>query len=176
MYYNKIKGDFLIPSVNADKNYAIIGDESGFHQNLNINSIVVIDEDYFRVNTPSIQSAHLLVNYIYLDNTERFMFINNEHEYLVPIVQNIQQQTFSSTNISFKIPFVNPIKMIFWRAQLVSNYNANDLFNYTLDPLTSNTNRIIENELVVLNSINRMELSKPEYYTYMQIYQNKFIA
>ena len=176
MYYNKIKGDFLIPSVNADKNYAIIGDESGFQQNLNNNSIVVIDEDYFRVNTPSIQAAYLLVNYIYLDNTERFMFINNEHEYLVPIVQNIQQQTFSSCNISFKIPYVNPIKIIFWRAQLASNYNANDLFNYTLDPLTSNSNRIIENELVVLNSINRMELSKPEYYTYMQIYQNKFTS
>jgi hypothetical protein len=176
MYYNKIQGDFLIPSVSGDKSYAIIGDESGFQQNLNNNSIVVIDEDYFRINTPSIQAAYLLVNYIYLDNTERFMFINNEHEYLVPVVQNIQQQSFSSTNISYKIPYVNPIKMIFWRAQLASNYNANDLFNYTLIPISTTTNKIIEKELIVLNSINRLELSKPEYYTNLQIYQNKFTS
>jgi hypothetical protein len=176
MYYNKIQGDFLIPSTSGDKNYAITGDDSGFQQNLNNNSMVVTDEDYFRINTPSLQTAYLIVNYIYLDNNERFLFINNEHEYLVPVVQNIQQQTFSSTNISFKIPFVNPIKMIFWRAQLVSNYNANDLFNYTLTPISTTTTRIIEKELIVLNSINRIELNKPEYYTNIQIYQNNFTS
>jgi hypothetical protein len=104
------------------------------------------------------------------------MFINNEHEYLVPVVQNIQQQSFASTNISYKIPYVNPIKMIFWRAQLASNYNANDLFNYTLTPISTTTTKIIEKELIVLNSINRLELSKPEYYTNLQIYQNKFTS
>jgi len=176
MYYNKIQGDFLIPTTSGDKAYAIIGDDSGFQQNLNNNSMVVTDEDYFRVNTPSLQTAYLIVNYIYLDNNERFLFINNEHEYLVPVVQNIQQQTFSSTNISFKIPFVNPIKMIFWRAQLVSNYNANDLFNYTLTPVSTTNTRIIEKELIVLNSINRIELNKPEYYTNIQIYQNNFTS
>ena len=176
LYYNKINGDFLIPSTTGDLNYKIIGDTSKFEQTLTNTSIVILDEDYFRYNTPSIQSAFLLVNYIYLDNTERFMFMNNSHEYLVPVVQNIQKLTFYSTNISYKIPFVNPVKIIFWRAQLVSNYNANDLFNYTLTPISSTSTKLIINELVVLNSINRMELSKPEYYTNIQIYQNKFTS
>ena len=66
--------------------------------------------------------------------------------------------------------------MIFWRAQLVSNYNANDLFNYTLTPVSTTTTRIIEKELIVLNSINRIELNKPEYYTNIQIYQNNFTS
>jgi hypothetical protein len=176
LYYNKIKDDFLIPNVNGDKNYTIIGDDSKFKQNLTNASIVVTDEDYFTVNTPSIQTAYLLVNYIYLDNTERSQFVNNEHEYLVPVVQNIQQQTFYSTNISYKIPFVNPIKIIFWRPQLLANYNSNDLFNYTLEPISITTNRIISQELIVLNSINRIELSAPEYYTNLQIYQNKFTS
>jgi hypothetical protein len=174
LYYNKIKDDFLIPSTTGDLNYSIVGETSQFKQTLTNTSIIVVDEDYFRYNTPSLQTAFLLVNYIYLDNTERFMFMNNTHEYLVPVIQNIQEQTFYSTNISYKIPFVNPVKIIFWRAQLVSNYNANDLFNYTLTPLS--TNKLIINELVVLNSINRMELSKPEYYTNIQIYQNKFTS
>jgi hypothetical protein len=176
LYYNKIKNDFLIPSINNDATYMIIGDDSGFQQNLLNTSIVVLDEDYFRINTPSIQTAFLLVNYIYLDNTERFQFVNNEHEYLVPVVQTIQQQTFYSTNISYKIPFVNPVKIIFWRPQLLANYNSNDLFNYTLEPVSLITNKIIEKELIVLNSINRIELSEPEYYTSVQVYQNKFTS
>ncbi len=174
LYYNKIKDDFLIPITENDVNYVITGDESKFQQNISTDGIVVVDEDYFRLNTPSIQAAYLLVNYIYLDNEERFVFLNNVHEYLVPVIQNIQEQTFYSTNILYKLPYVNPVKILFWRAQLVSNYNSNDIFNYTLDPLVSETNKIIENEYLVINSVNRMELSKPEYYTNIQVYQNKF--
>lgn len=174
LYYNKIKDDFLIPTTENDVNYVITGDESKFQQNISTDAIVIIDEDYFRLNTPSIQSAYLLVNYIYLDNEERFVFLNNVHEYLVPVIQNIQEQTFYSTNILYKLPYVNPVKILFWRAQLVSNYNSNDIFNYTLDPLISETNKIIENEYLVINSVNRMELNKPEYYTNIQVYQNKF--
>jgi len=176
LYYNKIKDDFLIPSLDNDNNYTIIGDESKFQQNISSTAIIVIDEDYFRFNTPTLQAAYLLVNYIYLDNSERFLFVNNTHEYLVPVVQNIQEQTFYSTNISYKIPFVNPVKIIFWRAQLVSNYNANDLFNYSLEPISLTTNKIIEQEYLVLNSVNRMELGKPEYYSLVQIYENKFTS
>ena len=35
----QIKNDFLIPPVNGDKNYTIIGDESGFQQNLTNSSL-----------------------------------------------------------------------------------------------------------------------------------------
>ena len=174
LYYNKIVNDFVVPPISNDQNYVITGDDTNFQQNINSNAIVIVDENYYRLNTPSLQNAYLLVNYIYLDNEERFKFINNSHEYLVPVIQNIQQQTFYSTNILYKIPFYNPIKIIFWRIQLTSNYNSNDLFNYTLDPLISDTNNIIQSEYLVLNSINRMELNKPEYYTNVQIYQNKF--
>ena len=176
LYYDKIKDDFLIPSKDSDVNYIITGDETNFQQNILPFEIIIKDEDYFRFNLPSIQNSYLLVNYIYLDNAERFIFINNEHEYLVPVVQNIQEQKFNSSNISYKIPYYNPIKIIFWRAQLLSNYNSNDLFNYTLDPIVSISNKIIETEHLVLNSINRMELNKSEYYTYIQVYQNKFVS
>jgi len=174
LYYNKIANDFLIPTIANDSNYIIVGDDTKFQQNIDPSAIIIIDEDYFRINIPSIQNAYLLVNYIYLDNEERFIFINNSHEYLVPVIQNIQQQTFYSTNILYKVPFYNPVKIIFWRVQLVSNYTSNDLFNYTLDPLLSDTNNIIQNEYLVLNSINRMELNNPVYYTNVQLYQNKF--
>ena len=119
------------------------------------------------------------------DNNDQYLFRvkaikpNEEYnsiEYLVPITQNIQEQTFYSTNVIYRIPFFNPIKIIFWRAQLLSNYNANDLFNYTLDPVSITTNKIISQEHIVLNSINRIEIGQPEYYSLVQIYQNKFTS
>jgi hypothetical protein len=174
LYYDKINGTFAIPQTSNDINYAITGTVTKFQQNLLSTSFVTTDENYFRFNTPSIQTAYLLVDYIYLDYAERSLFINNTHEYLVPIIQNIQEQTCYSTNIIYKVPFVNPIKIFFWRAQLVSNYNLNDMFNYTINDIISSNTKIIQNEYVVLNSVNQTELSKSEYYTYIQNYQNKF--
>jgi hypothetical protein len=115
------------------------------------------------------------VNYIYLDNIERFNFINKSHEYLIPMVQNVAENNFYSSNISYKIPLNNPNKIIFWRSQLVSNYNSNNLFDYTLYPLTSEKENIINKARIILNSIKRMELSNIESYTNLQIYLNNYV-
>ena len=134
IYYNKIKGDFQIPTY---KNllYKLKGKKSLFETNIEPNSKIVVDETYF-MNPKSIKKTYLLVNYIYLDNKERWFFINKNHEYLVPIVQNISSHTLYNINSSYKIPLVNPSKIIFWRAILLSNQIRNDNFNYTLNPLT----------------------------------------
>jgi len=175
IYYNKLDGDFLIPSTN-DSRYKIIGSISYFETNITPNSLLIVDEPYFRFNTPSIIESYLLVNYIYLDNEERFKFLNNSHEYLIPMVQNIASQTYFSSNISYKIPYVNPNKIIFWIAQLISNINSNDLFNYTLYPITDSYDNIIQSQNLVLNSIDRMQPSNVELYTNLQIYLNDFVS
>ena len=86
---------------------------------------------------------------------------------MVLLNQNIQQQTFYSTNISYKIPFYNPVKIIFWKAQLVSNYNANDLFNYTASPYTdllSNvSDNIIKNDENLVNNCIRIIIENKKY-------------
>lgn len=175
VYYNKLKGDFLIPT-SSNSRYSIIGSTSLFEVNIEPNSLLIKDEPYFRFNTPSIIDAYLLVNYIYLDNEERFNFLNKSHEYLIPMVQNIAEQTFYSANISYKIPFINPNKIIYWRVQLVSNINSNDLFNYTLYPITDTEINIIDKESIVLNSIDRMQPNNIELYTNLQIYLNDYVS
>ena len=175
LYYNKLKGDFLIPAT-LNSRYMIRGNNSYYEANIEPKSLLIQDESYFRYNTPSIIESYLLVNYIYLDNEERFNFLNNSHNYLVPIVQNIAEQTFYSSNISYKIPFINPNKIIFWRAQLISNILANDLFNYTLYPITDEYINIIQSENIILNSINRMDPNNVELYTNLQIYLNNFVS
>jgi hypothetical protein len=175
IYYNKLINDFIVP-LNLDSKYIIYGINSGFEINIKPNSLLIIDESYFNFNTPSLIDAYLLVNYIYLDNDERFIFINKDHQYLIPIVQNISQQTYSSSNIAYKIPFSNPNKIIFWVAQLYSNIILNDIFNYTLYPLSDTYDNIIQSENIILNSIERMEINLVEMYTHLQIYLNKFIS
>ena len=120
---------------------------------------------------------HLYQNPIYyLDNEERFNFTKKEHQYLIPIVQNINEQIAYSSNITYKIPFVNLNKIIFWRCQLVSNYNSNDLFNYSLYPIGNNNESIIEKQTLVFNSIERMQLNNHIHYSNLQTYLNKFCS
>lgn len=173
IFYNKIKGDFISPTT-SNISYPLIGLETMFQCNLVLNSSVIIDESYFQYNYPSLLTAYLLVNYIYLDNEERFNFIKKPQQYLIPTVQNIHEQIYYSTNVSYKIPFINPNKIILWRCCLLSNINSNNLFNYTLYPITDTHNSIINKVSIILNSIQRMELNSWEHYSLLQNYLNNF--
>ena len=170
LYYNPVKGSFIIPTINNDPNLAIIGETSNFITYINTNSVVVQDNTFFNFNTPSLTTAYLLVNYIYLDNFERNKFLNNSHEYLIQTVQNLPQQYIGSLNASYKLDLINPVKLIVWRALLSSNQINNDQFNYT-----HNNENLINKNLVVINSVNRMDLNSNEYYTLIQKYQYNFI-
>jgi hypothetical protein len=174
IYYNKLKGDFIIPNSNIAN--PLIGSITSFSCNIYNNSNIIVDESYFQYNIPSILSAYLLVNYVYLDNEERFNFINKSQQYLIPTVQNVSEQICYSTNISYKIPFVNPNKIILWRCALLSNINSNDAFNYTMNPITITNDSIINNQQIILNSIQRMELNSWEHYSLLQNYINNFTS
>lgn len=171
LYYNKINGDFLIPETDNPK-FDIIGNTSKFTMQIKNNSNIVQDESYFKYNLPSIPSSYLLANYIYLDNDERWKFMNKDHEYLIRTIQNIPEQTINSINTSIKLPIINPIIELIWRFQLQSNYDMKDIFNYTSLPLTSNNEFLAKKETLLLNSQPRTEISVPEYYTYIQSFQS----
>ena len=174
LYYNMIKGKFIIPTEANDSNYTLYGEDTNFPINIVPNTIVVTDNSYFKFNPPSLLDAYLLVNYIYLDNFERYQFINNSHEYLIPVIQTLPEQIVQSTNVSYKLPLVNPVKLIVWRAMLVANKNTNDVFNYTTYPYTENEENIISNNRIVINSVDRMSLDSIDYYTTIPKYQYNF--
>lgn len=171
LYYNPIKGKFIIPVTANDPKYKLIGEKSNFEVNITPNRFVVADNNFFKFNTPSLLDAYLLVNYIYLDNFERFQFINKPQEYLVPVVQSLPEQTIYSTNINYKLALVNPVKLLVWKSSLISNQQNNDSFNYTSYSYTEEPQNIISNNTIVINSVNRMNLNAFEYYTYIPKYQ-----
>ena len=110
-----------------------------------------------------------------MDNFERYNFLNNSHEYLIPVVQTLPEQIISSINSIYKIPFINPIKFIAWRSILKSNIEAKNFFNYSTQPYTTNKDYLIKNNLLLINSIKRMELDSNQYYINIPIYQSKLM-
>ena len=173
IYYNKIKDDFQIP--NQDNIlYNITGEISEFTLQPKINSIIIQDESYFYYGTPALENAYLLVNYIFLDNDERFKFLKNNHQYLIPLIQNIPEQTLYTTNNHIKLPFVNPNKTIFYKTTLKSNIDINNHFNYNCYPLNRKDKEIIQKHLLYINSIKRIEIDDYNFYSVIQNYKNKF--
>lgn len=171
LYYNAIKGTFLVPTTLMDLDYIITGSTSNYTINIQTNSFIVQDEPYFKYNSPSLINSYLIVNYIYLDNLERFHFINSTHQYLVPVVQSLPQQIVYSTNINYKLDLVNPTKLLVWRCILNANLLSNNLFEYTSLPYTDKEENLIHNQKLIINSIERMNLSAPEHYTYLPKYE-----
>jgi len=171
LYYNPIKGTFIVPPNKSSPLYNLIGYISQYVMNINPGTVIIQNNDYFKFNKPSLINSFMLVDYIYLDNFERAKFLNNTHEYLIPIVQTVSDQIIYSMNFGYKLPLINPVKLLVWRGLLVSNYNNNNYFNYTTTPYTDNTEDLIIKNVLVVNSINRMDLDSMEYYTYIPRYQ-----
>lgn len=174
LYYDKISNDFLIPNIESSR-YNIVGRDTLFEVTIPSNSNLTKDESYFPYNFPSLETSFLLANYVYLDNKERWEFLHKDLEYLIPLVDIIPEKKAYSTNISYKIDLMNnPTKIIFWRGQLLSNYESNDIFNYTSYPVDLTPNVLINGTNLIINSINREEEKDHKFYKHLQIYKNKF--
>ncbi len=78
-----------------------------------------------------------------------------------------------STNVTYKLPLTNPVKLLVWRGVLLSNSSANDDFNYTTFPYSESEEEIVNTNTLVINSVNRMEPNSIEYYTFLQKHQYK---
>jgi len=175
IYYNMIKGTFQIPTTQNDINYVLTGMTTNVKINILANSVVVKDSDYFLFNQPSLLNAYVLTDYIYLDNFERAFFINSSHQYLIPTIQTIPEQNIYSVNSVYKLPLFNPVKFIAWRLCLNANINNNNMFNYTSYPFTTDEENLINTNLLVINSTNRIDLNDTEFYTRIQKYQHNFL-
>jgi len=173
IYYDKILGNFQIPETNNNI-YKITGEISKFEITPKTNSLIIKDESYFYLGNPIIEHSFLLVDYIFLDSSEKKKFLKNDKiEYLIEEERFITSQNIYSNNYNYKIPLVNPVKNIYWRAILINNFNLNDKFNYTTYPLTKNKDNILEKHNIIINSIKLIENDAWENYYYLQNYKSK---
>ena len=100
-------------------------------------------------NKYNIQSASLYVDYIYLENEERKLFVQRKHNYLIEQIQmNTEQFNSDQPNINFTMDFCHPVKEIIWIIQnednLTKNTDANpkgnEWFNFSDRSYASKTN------------------------------------
>ena len=173
VYYNLLYGTFAIPTRNTLGSYNIVGDTSGYSA---IPISVIKDESYFNTSIPPLKDSYLLANYIYLDMNERWFFLNNKLEYIIPIVLNVLDKDITSINANYKLQLNNPHQVLIWRLLLNSNKNINDYFNYSSYPITLNEEPLVLSNTLVINSIKRCELANYQYYTFVQNYINKYMS
>ena len=84
---------------------------------------------------PSLQSATLFIDYIYLDTDERRRFAQSSHEYLIEQLQFTGDESTVNTNVKVKLNFNHPVKELIWVVQrdAVVAPNMNQWTNYTDD-------------------------------------------
>jgi hypothetical protein len=84
---------------------------------------------------PSLQSATLFIDYIYLDTDERRRFAQSSHEYLIEQLQFTGDESTVNTNVKVKLNFNHPVKEIIFVVQrdAVVAPNINQWTNYTDD-------------------------------------------
>lgn len=139
--------------------------------------------DYFGLNYPSLIEGYCLINYVFLDNEERYLYLTKNHEYLVQVPQNLTEETFNSSNIKYNLHFVHPVTSIYFRVVLEQNITNKDYFEYSKYPLIEkdifDENGYMGSEIVKSDSlikrikfmINGQQMSNiddPKFYNYLQ--------
>uniref|UniRef100_A0A6C0HUR9 Major capsid protein N-terminal domain-containing protein n=1 Tax=viral metagenome TaxID=1070528 RepID=A0A6C0HUR9_9ZZZZ len=94
--------------------------------------------NYFGTTAPSnnelpfITSGYLLVDYIYLEIEERNLFITNNHEYLIEVVDRMTD-TLSAINTKINLTFNKPTKYMIWYAQLTKYAERSKFMSWATD-------------------------------------------
>ena len=71
-------------------------------------------------NVTSIDTASLLVNYVYLDSEERKRFAQASHEYLIEQLQYSSESVTAGATNKFRLNFNHPCKELIWTLQASS--------------------------------------------------------
>lgn len=88
------------------------------------------------VTVPSLNSASLYVDFIYLDTDERRRFAQASHEYLIEQLQYTGDESTSNQNNKIKLNYNHPVKELVWVVQPDDNVSESapmgkQWFNFT---------------------------------------------
>ena len=135
----------------------------------------------------NLSDTYLLVNYIFLDDSERNKFAKTKHEYLIDQVYYNDNSEITGPSEQIKLSIDNPCKALYWVLQQKYIYDSMDYLNYTntsqlklkSDTTYKNTNigdsvgsSLIKKTSILLNQRERISLRTADYFSNCQIYQN----
>lgn len=123
-----------------------------------------------------ILEASLIVDYIFLDRSERRKFARSSHEYLIDQIQTMHINDIEDEKVQVKLDFNHPCKEIIWVLQKQSFINNRDGHtkcrwnNFT--PNKNNKGFSIEYASLDFNGYPRVDRFKAMYYNYLQPYEH----
>jgi hypothetical protein len=92
-------------------------------------------------NLPNINNAYFLVDYIFLQEEERQLFISNDHEYLIEQVQDMTE-TITTELSRINLIFDRPCKYLIWHTMLDRYNTRTEYLNWATD---DNWDKVKEN-------------------------------
>lgn len=113
--------------------------------------------------------AELLVDYIYLDTDERRRFAQVSHEYLITQLQHTGEESFTSSNQSFRLNFNHPVKELVWVTVPDEAIRWNEFFQFE-DCVTEDT--MIGTCKLMLNGHDRFAERDGHYFSLVQPFQH----
>ncbi len=121
-----------------------------------VSKLIITNANFDQHDSLKILNMGLVVDYVYLDDTERRHFALNNHEYLIEQVQ-FHEEVHGNNEINrYRLHFNHPTKELFW-AMRNGNYITNKKFLcYTHEDNWNNAIKkcaidILENSITLLN-------------------------
>lgn len=123
--------------------------------------------------TPSISTASLWVDYVYLDTDERRRFAQVSHEYLIEQLQFTGGESVSNTSNKIRLNFNHPVKELVWVVQPDTNVVVaqNEHTNYTDALGGAGADPLVDAKLQ-LNGHDRFATRQAAYFGLVQPYQH----
>lgn len=147
--------------------------------------------DELGINEGVYLEASMLVDYVYLDSSERRRFAQSSHEYLIEQVQVREFIDINLQNYSALLDFNHPCKELIWVAQQIpytenndgytechwTKYTSNESNVTTTDKYTGNvttttdySGNLVTNSQIDFNGHSRVIKMNGDYFNYVQPY------
>lgn len=200
LYYSLITTNnfVLIPYNTTNTSFAkykIYGKSSNaeilpIQQTTNVNVLSQATYKYQKIKMLILGETFLLINYIFLDEDERFKFAESKHDYIIQQLYFTYYNELTGPTQSVRLSIDNPCTYLLWVAQQKYIAEFKDYYNYTYtyqhkrnydtqysntvigEPINIPSNKLINNSTLMLNGKERLSFRSSVYFKLVQIYQN----
>lgn len=119
---------------------------------------------------PKLSQSMLYVNYIYLDATERKLFLTRNHEYLIQQVQyagHVGIDSKQQLKYALNLGFHHPCKYLTWVVQSSLMTAANQHFNYTSSLYPASGHSLMRQAELILDDKSRFGVRSGIYFNHV---------
>lgn len=148
--------------------YKIIGLESGEETMPSINVKSKTHLMYDKLRGIRLKEAHLIGDFCTVDKEERNRFLTKTLDYTIEQVYTSPETRVDGTTAKIILNVLSPCKYLIWRSRMVYNRKSKDYYNYSSTPMNKDNDRIIKEETVLLDGVERVTMRDSRYFTEIQ--------